>query len=504
MGDDITASSRDDGAPSGDRYRRTWPQRFTLVAGMALVVLSLASAWGLAEAYNSVGEIQRIAVAAGILEEELQSATEPRNILLVGTTSLEGLGEDDYFTGLREDEKLADTIMLLRLEPATAQATVMSINRDVGVPNVAGYAGKINGAYSTGDMELLLQVVKEMLNVPIDDFAVVHFGGFRELIDELDGVPVYFPHAARDQGSFFEIDAGCHILDGQTALNYVRSRKYETDENGDGRFEDADAQTDYDRTERQRDFLILTMQRAIDRGVTNPAEMRRLVRAVVDGNAIQIDERLTIDDIVRIGNAYGSFDPETLQRWQLPVSATPNSSTLRVNDVEAEPMLNYFRGLGYTITNGDVRVRTLDARTTAEKATDLTRPDHDLNARGFVVESYRNAAAADRTDRTTITYTAENEGKAILLARHLGSRPRLVSVTGRGTLTLTVGADWAGTREQPMSQEEFDNTAPAASTTTVAPGSTATSAPSDTAAPSENDDTSGDIFGKPPEGVTCE
>jgi LCP family protein required for cell wall assembly len=500
---DDSPSSRGRGPASGDRYRRTWPQRFTLVAGMALVVLSLASAWGLSEVYNSIGEVPRIEVAAGILEEELQSATEPRNILLVGTTSLEGLSEDDYFTGIREDENLADTIMLLRIEPVTAQATVMSINRDVKVPNAAGYSGKINGAYSHGGMELLLQVVKEMLNVPIDDFAVVHFGGFRQLIDELDGVPVYFPYDARDDGSFFEIEAGCHVLDGQTALNYVRSRKYEVDKNDDGKFEEADAQTDYDRAERQRDFLILTIERAIDRGVTNPNEMSRLVRAVLDGGAVQIDERLTIDDILGIGRAYGSFDPETLQRWQLPVLSTTNSTELRVNDVEAEPMLNYFRGLGYTIANSDVRPRVLDARSSAQRSNDAIRPDRDLNARGFVAESYRNASQAEATDRTTITYTAENEGKANLLARYLGSRPRLVAVQGRGTLTLTVASDWAGTRDQPMSEEEFAQSAPATPTTTPAPGSTATDPPSTTAAPPD-DDTSGDIVGKPPEGVTCE
>jgi hypothetical protein len=230
--------------------------------------------------------------------------------------------------------------------------------------------------------------------------------------------------------------------------------------------------------------------------------MRRLVRAVTDGGAIQLDERLTIDDIVRIGNAYGSFDPETLQRWQLPVLPIPGVSDLQVNQDEADPMLNYFRGLGYTITSSDVHVKVLDARTTAKRSDDVIRPDRDLTARGFAVDGYRNDP--ELSDRTTVTFTAENEGKANLLARHLGARPRLVAVTGRGTLSLTVGGDWGGTREQPMSEEEFNASAPPSSTTTAAPGSTATEPPAATAAPAADDDTSGDIIGKPPEGVTCE
>ena len=76
------------------RLRRTWPQRFVIVAGMTLVVLSLASAWGLAEVYNSVGEIERYVVAPDLLED-IGDPGGPRNILLIGSTETDGLEEGD-------------------------------------------------------------------------------------------------------------------------------------------------------------------------------------------------------------------------------------------------------------------------------------------------------------------------------------------------------------------------------------------------------------------------
>ncbi|HEX7094988.1 MAG TPA: LCP family protein, partial [Acidimicrobiales bacterium] len=150
----------------GARLRRTWPQRFVIVCGMALVVLSLASAWGLSEVYNSVGEIQRYVVAPDLLDENVDPGG-PRNVLLIGSTETEGLDEGDAILTARGNERLADTIMLLRIDPAAREAAVMSINRDLYIPNIAGYAGKINGAYSVGNVDLLLEVIQEYLDVPI-------------------------------------------------------------------------------------------------------------------------------------------------------------------------------------------------------------------------------------------------------------------------------------------------------------------------------------------------
>jgi LCP family protein required for cell wall assembly len=489
------------------RLRRTWPQRFVILGGMALVIVSLVSAWGISDSYNSAGEFIRYQADEGLLEEHDDSDPGgPRNVLLVGTTENEGIEADDPLLSGRPNTLLSDTIMLLRVEPNTHKAWVMSINRDLYIPNVAGYSGRINGAISAGGIDLLLAVVGQYLDVPINDFAIVNFAGFRRLIDEVDGVPVYFEYPAKDEGSFFEIDAGCHVLDGEQALNYVRSRKYE--QYIDGRWR-SDNGNDYLRAARQRDFLILMMERAIDKGARDPDRLRKMAQAVTDGGAVVLDDLLTLDDIIDISRAFGDFEPENLQRRVLPTHGEKrNGADILVMEPDlARPILDIFRGLGETTGNPDVHFNLVEARAPADRENDVAPPREELEELGFDVTGTSNAKEADRSDFTSITYTPDNATAALVLARNIATRPQLVPVSGIGRLTLTVGKNWTGVTLVPLPEEDFAGAldAASASTTTVAGATTTTSGATSATTEAPADGTSGDsgIIGEPPDGVEC-
>jgi LCP family protein required for cell wall assembly len=472
---------------------------------MGLVVVSLISAWGISDTYNSAGEFVRYRPDAGLLTAQDGSGPGgPRNILLVGTTENEGVDPNDPLLSGRANTLLSDTIMLLRVEPNTGQAVVMSINRDLYIPNIAGYSGKINGAIRTGGIDTLLAVVGQYLDVPINDFAIVNFSGFRKLIDEIGGVPVYFEYPAKDEGSFFDIDAGCHVLDGATALNYVRSRHYQ--QLIDGKWRE-DPTSDYGRAERQRDFMILTMERAVDKGARNPAELRRMAKAVTDGGAIVLDNLLTVDDLVNISRAFGDFDPESLQRYALPVTGERRAGAgdiLILDDTKARPYLDIFRGLGDTTGFSDVRFNVVDARSPQERQDDAAPPRDELTAKGFAVSGVSNAKEADRQARTTITYSADQDRAALLLARNLATRPQLVPVSGIGKLSLTVGSDWTGVTLVALPEEDFAGALPQATTTTNAPTTSSKSGTTTTTTePPTTESPTGGIIGKPPDGVTC-
>jgi LCP family protein required for cell wall assembly len=491
--------------PTRLRLRRTWPQRFVILGGMALVMVSLVSAWGIADSYNSAGEFVRYEAAEGLLTEQDESDPGgPRNILLVGTTENEGIDPDDPLLSGRPNTLLSDTIMLLRVEPNTSQAYVMSINRDLYIPNIAGYSGRINGAVSAGGIDLLLAVVGQYLDVPINDFAIVNFAGFRKLIDEVGGVPVYFEYPARDKGSFFEIDAGCHVLDGEQALNYVRSRKYEQNIDGDWTRDQGD---DYIRAARQRDFLILMMERAIDKGARDPNKLRSMAQAVTDGGAIVLDNQMTLDDIIDISRAFGDFEPDNLQRSALPTNGAKRNGAdiLLLDEVEARPYLDIFRGLGDTRGNADVRFNIVEARAPEDREEDVATPREELADLGFDVVNPSTAKEADRTDRTTITYSPDQDGSALLLARNLATRPRFVPVSGIDKLTLTVGTDWTGVTLVPLPEEDFAGVLASAggvTTTTAAPGATTTAAPG-TATDDSTASGDGGVIGRVPDGVEC-
>ncbi len=124
---------------------------------------------------------------------------EPVNYLLVGTDSALGLDEDDPINNDRENTgSLADTIMIVRLDPVSQEARLLSIPRDLWV-DVSGssYRQKINASLGISEAALI-ETIEDELGIPINHYVQVDFAGFKELVDILDGVPMWFATPARD------------------------------------------------------------------------------------------------------------------------------------------------------------------------------------------------------------------------------------------------------------------------------------------------------------------
>ncbi len=484
-----------------------------LLACAGLCGASLYTASSVQEVYDGVASIQRIEIGAGVLNDRTDvDPGAPRNILLVGTTENAGIGQDDWLLAGRDDTLLADTIMVLRVEPDTGQAYVMSINRDVWVPG----RGKINGVVQTGGPAGLVKVITEFLGIPIDNYMQVNFAGFRTVVDQLGGVPVYFPYETRDLHSFFDASPGCHVLNGEQALNYVRSRYYEQRINN--RWV-TDPQSDYTRTERQRDFLVLALDRAIDKGARNPNTAKRLLDSATSSGALALDERLTVRELLRIAQAFADFNPENLQRMALPGGGAMigSASAIVVDEVAAQPVLDLFRGQGNTLEPKHVTVRIVDARGKVEEA---TRPDVLLVGRGFRVSGRTQQAPSGSGEvRTVVRYSADQRNAALLLARYLEADPAYQEVTGLKTLEVTLGSDYRGVFAEPLPEDALIGKFPGVGgvsattvppTTAAPPASTgggptthgAVSGTTSTVAPAAPDTTAG-IYGRPPEGVTC-
>ena len=348
---------------------------------------------------------------------------------------------DDLLLG-RQEAKLADTMMLIRIDPTTATAAVMSISRDL---TFDGY-NKINSAVALGP-ENAVNKVKAGFDVEIHDFVLINFSGFRKIIDSIDGVPVYFPYAARDFGSFFDAPQGCNILNGEQALNYVRSRKYEEFKNG-GWYQDN--KNDYGRAERQRDFLILALDRVIAKGGRNPTTMRNLMKTTVDTKSVVLDEKLTPQDLLDIGRAFGNFDPEALQRYSLPTYS--DGINLHVDPAKAAPTLDVFRGNVPDLQPFQVPVRVIDARP------ELTEP---LPTKQLADVKFDSGAPRPSPygalPQTIIRFTSDERYAAILAGARISTRsPAFEQIQGSKatlrpgeTLQLIVGADWGGVRAQP-------------------------------------------------------
>jgi LCP family protein required for cell wall assembly len=202
--------------------------------------------------------------------------TEPINFLLIGLDA----------TGSR-DEALADTILVVSVDPVAHEATMVSIPRDTGfmpLPDTTVYGDglyprKINAlaaeatrrpeawcpdrrdaAPADCGLRTLQRSVGLYLGIEINHYALIDLGGFIRLIDAIGGVEICLPGSLQDAGydnprteeRGIVMEAGCRRLDGAEALAYARIRQGEM-VMPDGSVEPQD---DFKRAERQQEVLL--------------------------------------------------------------------------------------------------------------------------------------------------------------------------------------------------------------------------------------------------------
>jgi len=160
---------------------------------------------------------------------------------------------------------LADTILLVRLDPLAHRVVVLSIPRDTWV-NVPGYGWhKINAYSPLGGPELMKEAVAHLTGVRPERYLVVSTEALRRGVDALGGVRVCVekPMRYRDTAAGLSIDLepGCQVLNGVQAEGYLRFRK--------------DALGDIGRVQRQQAFF-----HALKDQLLSPAGLLRLPRAV--------------------------------------------------------------------------------------------------------------------------------------------------------------------------------------------------------------------------------
>ncbi|MDX6233527.1 MAG: hypothetical protein QOH68_2551, partial [Nocardioidaceae bacterium] len=213
------------------KLRRTWPQRLLIAFNLCFIFGLVSTAAALGYVFSKSSSLVRVELGS-----VLASDTEPgeaSNFLIVGVDSAEGLDPKNPIRAERTKAHIgglrSDTIMILRVDPATEQASLLSLPRDLYVP-IAGTRGnqRINVAIQEGGPEALIQTVQDYLSIPIAHYLQVDFAGFQDLVGAVDGVPVYFPYPARDRKTGLNVtEPGCVTLDGVQALAYARSRAYQ-------------------------------------------------------------------------------------------------------------------------------------------------------------------------------------------------------------------------------------------------------------------------------------
>ncbi|MGN1282849.1 MAG: LCP family protein [Limosilactobacillus sp.] len=192
-----------------------------------------------------------------------------------------------------------DSIELFTINPKTKRITMTSIPRDtlvrVNTDDGADYV-KLNAAYSIGGPKQTVKQVSELLNVPIDYYAVINMGVLKKVVNSLGGVEVDNPFAFTYEGYHFK--KGKQHLNGNQALKYSRMR-YD------------DPNNDYGRQKRQQQILSSVIAKFKQSGSISSAN--KIMDAVGDG----VKTNIPIDDIATLyGNYHSAMNNVSTYHFQ--------------------------------------------------------------------------------------------------------------------------------------------------------------------------------------------
>jgi LCP family protein required for cell wall assembly len=346
--------------------------RVVLVVNL-LLAASLIVAGGLVVwANNKVGDRLVVSIdrASGASTDDADSASanawqddvsglRAKNFLLTGSDNGACPNGDGTAGGIGDRTSFgerSDTIMLLRVDPTINDVAVLSFPRDLWV-NIAGTTrqARINSAFDAKDPSRLIRTIDENFGVPVDHYVNVNLCAFKEIVDSVGGVKIPFAYRTKDERvGFREVGPGCVELRGGQALAYVRSRsgyRYfdETKQKWVG-----DPTGDIGRIARQQDFLRRSMQRALDRGTTNPATANALLNVALE--RVITDDRITPRDLLRLAQAMRNLDTNGVNSYTIEWSMRRiggESVLMPVIDTDSmKSILAIFRG-ETTMASGD-------------------------------------------------------------------------------------------------------------------------------------------------------
>ena len=316
-------NSAETSAHRGSRHSRR--HRAFMIFNVVLAVGSIIAGSGLVYANWKLGTRQVVTIDAVGGDGSLnlpEGDLSAKNYLITGSDNNTCIDPDSPYAGGFGDRtafgERSDSIMVIRVNPRDETAAILSFPRDLWVTQAgSSRKNRINANFNKKDPNRLIRTIRQNFGIPIDHYVNIDFCTFKDVVDAVGGVRVPFQFKARDKRTGFQVLRArvCATLQGDQALAYIRSRKYEFYDPVVGRWT-RDGTSDWGRINRQQDFIKRMVRKALNEARTNPRVATDLVNAGLKN--VITDDRITPLMLLQLGQAMRNYNADTMGSYTMP------------------------------------------------------------------------------------------------------------------------------------------------------------------------------------------
>ncbi len=429
-----------------------------------------------------------------------------QNILMIGSTDRCALTVQNPAYGLCSqgvNGVNSDVVMILHLNPTNQSVSILSIPRDLFVPNArSDGANKIDAALYQGP-DQLIAAIEEDFGIPIQHFVELNFDSFINVVQALGGIKMYFPEPVYDAYSGLNVQTtGCIQLNGTQALQVVRARHVQYKGPGvttdDPTYWPQEAQSDIARIRRDHEFLRVLATAVKAKGLSNPITDQQLVAGVA--GQLTVDSGFSASAMINLVLTYHDVDVNSAPQLTVPVAVDQFGSYTyeggSYGDIEfpAEPQdhntVDQFLGLkssnedtysgGALPAPSTVTVSVLNGSGAYNQAADTAQ---SLQALGFHIGTIGDSPPVGQEAETVVYYASKTPAQ-LAAAQAVAN-----SMSGAVIMAMDPTQVKPGSQVTVVTGTDFTVNAPPATTTTTAPAGAAT--PSTTPTTAGNTGTSG-------------
>jgi LCP family protein required for cell wall assembly len=368
----------------------------------------------------------------------------------------------------------SDVIMILHADPPHHRISVLSIPRDLFIPNARSTgANKIDAGLFQG-ISQVVAAVEEDFGIPIQHAVSLNFDQFANVVDALGGISMSFPQSVFDAESGLNVKAApCVFLTGTQALQVVRARHLQYDAPGtvssNAFYWPQETQSDLARIRRNHEFLRVLATAVAKKGLGNPISDLSLINSVKAD--LTFDQSWAVSDMGSLVYDFHSANVNAVPQLTLPVSLVtdPNGAGGGLiykggsyGDAEFpalgpdETTIEQFLGVGPDVatmtgqplpTSSNVSVSVMNGSGVTNQATTTGAA---LTALGFHVAGLGDVTPAGDVAETVVYYGSRSAGSvaaAEAVVRSLSGAVVMAynpsQVTSGAQVTVVTGTQFA-------------------------------------------------------------